>query len=356
MVLLHLLHLVGFGLFVPSSPIESSWRTGILGAHAVQAGVAAAVGVAAAGLRGPTRPAQRGLVVATCVAYLAFGAVVTGIDQLRDLSVVAFACAVAPVALLLDASAAPAGLLFFVAAVGAVTAIHFGQADAARRLSTSVNAVVMAALGFAAQQLQVYWRGRAWGRQRAAERATAGLEALNARLTAEIERRVAIEAELAELAHRDPLTMLHNRRAFLATLEKAARRADCHTLLLVDLDHFKAVNDELGHAGGDEALIKVCDVMRASVRTDDVVARLGGEELAVLLPDTGTHAGLRVAEALRQAIESARLGRPGAPLTVSVGVAGALYGETPTTWLSRADRALYDAKRAGRNAVAMTLD
>ena len=160
---------------------------------------------------------------------------------------------------------------------------------------------------------------------------------------------------LAELATTDPLTGLCNRRRFLEALAAALRAAQRHrgptSILILDVDHFKAYNDAHGHPAGDEALRVVAGVLRGCRRPEDVPARLGGEEFVVLLPATDATDAAVVAERLRAEIESApwTLRR----VTASVGVAtGGDAGVADLDALiAAADRALYRAKREGRNRV-----
>ena len=127
------------------------------------------------------------------------------------------------------------------------------------------------------------------------------------------------------------------------------------TLLLFDIDHFKQVNDRLGHPAGDRILRGVSDLAAASLRSDDVLARYGGEEFAVLMPSTDLPTAIEVAERLRQRIEAATFDACGtaAGVTVSIGVATlALASEASGhALLTAADEALYRAKRRGRNRV-----
>jgi two-component system cell cycle response regulator len=157
----------------------------------------------------------------------------------------------------------------------------------------------------------------------------------------------------------DPLTRLHNRAYFqeslLGELKRAQRYGRPVTLLILDLDHFKKVNDTLGHLAGDEALREVAQRLRRTARSTDILARYGGEEFAVILPETGLELGRIAAERFRAAIEGAEVhGANGKsrPLTVSVGMASAPEHATGLEALFHAaDTALYRAKRAGRNQV-----
>jgi two-component system cell cycle response regulator len=163
-----------------------------------------------------------------------------------------------------------------------------------------------------------------------------------------VEQTRRIEQHLYE----DPLTRVHNRRflfSHLRALVSGARRHERPlSVAIVDLDGFKAVNDRHGHAVGDALLVAVARALRDSVRREDAVGRLGGEEFLALLPDTGPSAAVRAAERLRAAVAAAE-----GPVTVtaSVGWATLEAGEDADDLVRRADDALYEAKAAGRDAV-----
>jgi diguanylate cyclase (GGDEF)-like protein len=183
------------------------------------------------------------------------------------------------------------------------------------------------------------------------------------RKAADLER---ANLELERLANQDGLTGLPNRRSVFARLEVEFHRARRHhkalSVLMLDIDHFKAFNDRFGHQAGDEALRAVGSALTAGVRTYDCPGRYGGEEFVCLLPEAGEAEALVVAERLRQGIASLRLALPGAPngeaqdaaevrVTVSIGVATwpAVPSETLVDFIAAADRALYQAKARGRN-------
>lgn len=161
-----------------------------------------------------------------------------------------------------------------------------------------------------------------------------------------------------EDASRDPLTGAFNRRAFDRMLEALMRRiTPGHplTLCFLDLDHFKRVNDRFGHAIGDDALRFLVREVSAELRGGAVVARLGGEEFAVVLPDTGSSEGLRIAERIRQRVEDhgKLISSQPLALTVSIGVATSSDpDQAPPSLMADADLALYRAKSLGRNRVA----
>lgn len=163
----------------------------------------------------------------------------------------------------------------------------------------------------------------------------------------------ALVGELSEQATTDHLTGLLNRRALQrlveAELVRAARSRRGFCLVIGDLDHFKRVNDSLGHMGGDMALERVGAVLQRSRRASDSVARIGGEEFAVLLPECDERGARIAAERLREAIAAAFSAGP-AELTISLGAAA--YPRHGSSWeelLHAADKALYAAKDAGRN-------
>lgn len=161
--------------------------------------------------------------------------------------------------------------------------------------------------------------------------------------------------ELQKLATRDPLTGCLNRRAFLTafdTLFNAAGRTR-HQLvcIMVDLDHFKSINDQYGHIVGDQVLRQLGEVMALNRRDSDIVCRYGGEEFVLLIPSTSFEDGHAVAERLRVAIETATW--PISRVTASIGVSGLEAGaQLPRELLDQADKALYLAKETGRNRVA----
>ena len=162
-----------------------------------------------------------------------------------------------------------------------------------------------------------------------------------------------------ELARKDGLTGLHNRRAFDDELLIAASRAERYqrdlSLILLDIDHFKNLNDTYGHPAGDAVLRAVGRVLVERARRIDVVARIGGEEFAIILADTPPAAALRLAERLRQAIGNAS--SESIAFSASFGVADVEHaGYEPSLIFKAADEALYAAKEAGRNCVRYAVD
>jgi diguanylate cyclase len=196
-------------------------------------------------------------------------------------------------------------------------------------------------------------------------RALRGVEELTAarRKVEEAERNIeSLRSELDQvksLLHQDPLTETLNRRGIDESFRREASRSDRHgtsfSIALVDLDHFKALNDTFGHQTGDDALRHVAAVVRSTLRPNDSVGRYGGEEFLVMLPDTGTKESAAVMARVKRQLARQPLAEKTGPLniTFSAGVATRIRGETFDDVLARADAALYRAKRAGRNRVML---
>ncbi len=178
-------------------------------------------------------------------------------------------------------------------------------------------------------------------------------DALNQRLLEQLQRVDELNRALAELATTDSLTGLRNRRAFDHSLALELAIVGRHhlplSLLMLDVDHFKRINDRLGHDAGDQVLQTIGQVLSAGARVNDIVARVGGEEFAVLLPNTGAQGALEVAERMRMAVAQAPVAHGG--LSISIGVVTVQHGESAGSLYTRADAALYSAKEAGRNRV-----
>jgi diguanylate cyclase (GGDEF)-like protein len=170
-----------------------------------------------------------------------------------------------------------------------------------------------------------------------------------------------LQRELHQLARVDSLTGVKNRLALTERarelLAQASRAGYPLSVLMIDADHFKSVNDRFGHGGGDAALLALVDSIRGTLRAGHVIGRVGGEEFVVLAPDTHAEQALVLAERIRETVEATPLLVDGHPLqlTVSIGAATSQLGERDVSrLLQRADAALYAAKRAGRNRVMAT--
>jgi len=160
----------------------------------------------------------------------------------------------------------------------------------------------------------------------------------------------------------DPLTRLNNRRGFQHGIEEIlAGRPDGFAgcaMLMGDIDHFKTVNDKHGHLLGDKVLQTVAEILRSCIKERDTAARYGGEEFAILLMDTPSRGALALAEQIRKTVAQGRIRRTNRNetidgVTISLGVAAYRPGETLEQWIARADRALYESKRRGRNRVTL---
>lgn len=171
--------------------------------------------------------------------------------------------------------------------------------------------------------------------------------------------------ELQRLASSDALTGLANRRVLIESLgaegNRVRRYGGTLSLLMLDIDHFKQVNDTWGHAAGDEVLRAVARIVKQSLRDVDISARYGGEEFVIVLPETALAGAVQIAERLRLAIATTpvTLAEPSAgqkvTVTVSIGIAEAASLESGETLISRADAAMYRAKEGGRNRVEQAL-
>jgi diguanylate cyclase (GGDEF)-like protein len=173
-------------------------------------------------------------------------------------------------------------------------------------------------------------------------------------------RQVMCQLELNLQAMRDPLTGLYNRRQLEEGLHREVLRArrigGTVGVMAIDVDHFKRVNDTLGHEVGDSALRGIADELASCVREEDIACRAGGEEFVIILPGAGKASLRSRAEAVRRTVERAQIlaGEGTLKLTVSIGLASfPAYGDTGQALLRAADVALYKAKAAGRNRVAM---
>jgi diguanylate cyclase (GGDEF)-like protein len=168
----------------------------------------------------------------------------------------------------------------------------------------------------------------------------------------------AASRELQRMATTDDLTELPNRRQFFVRLSEEIRRAERFperglSVAIVDADHFKQVNDTYGHAAGDVVLKAIAATCRAATRSIDAACRIGGEEFAIIMPETNLAAAIAVCERLRRRVHAMEIpvGEQSLRITVSVGVAEFQIGFDADRLLAEADRLLYRAKEAGRNAV-----
>jgi diguanylate cyclase len=340
----HAAHLLGFWGATTTTPAERDWRAGILVAHALLLVYMAGVSFATSASRRRAEGPLAHLVPWTSLAvFLAAGAAITAVDQLVTSSITPFlvACAVAGLVLLLPPTVALgvylAGYAMFWWLLGLT------QPDPSVLLSNRVNGLTAIALGIGLMLLQ--WRAEV---RDAVQRR---------RIEAQQEELVARNLELDRLATHDELTGLINRRqlGLMAEHELAAmRRHDQEScLLLIDVDDFKLVNDRLGHPAGDRLLQQLAEQMSSRLRASDLLARWGGEEFLVLLPETDLESALDVGEQLRRSVRETSFAGVDGTVTISVGAAPLrLSAAAPLEDAYRhADRALYEAKSAGRDRV-----
>ncbi|MDH5607113.1 MAG: diguanylate cyclase [Anaerolineae bacterium] len=194
------------------------------------------------------------------------------------------------------------------------------------------------------------------------ERRTAELEETNEQLKREIEERIQVESRLEKLASTDPLLGIYNQRYFFTLAEEVFNQSrvnqDDLSIILLDLDHFKRINDTYGHRFGDKVLHIFAEATKSMLREEDIFARYGGEEFVILLPKTNLAMATQVAERLRNKIEKTQIAtnRGGdLSLTVSAGVAALDIEMTLNIdiLLEKADQAMYQSKGEGRNKVTV---
>jgi two-component system, cell cycle response regulator len=171
-----------------------------------------------------------------------------------------------------------------------------------------------------------------------------------------------VEAQYHEEIYRmtiiDGLTQVHVKRYLLEQLDKELMRARRHvrelSFLMLDIDHFKKINDVHGHLAGDYVLKEVARILQQRIRRDEILARYGGEEFAIILPETNLEGAHALAEGLRERIEQSRFVFQGETIRVTISIGGAMLHDTDRTsmdLIKRADEKLYEAKRTGRNRV-----
>ncbi|MBZ9612410.1 GGDEF domain-containing protein [Rheinheimera maricola] len=186
-------------------------------------------------------------------------------------------------------------------------------------------------------------------------RAEQKLADANQHLEAEVQKRT---AQLEKMATTDELTALLNRRETMRLLEleiaRAERQGSVLSIMMLDLDDFKAVNDNHGHQAGDRALISAAESFKQLLRKTDFIGRVGGEEFLVILPDTDINNACELAERVRQALQQHTTDNPSIPAcTTSIGVAECSAGDNLHSLIQRADETLYRAKSNGRNCVCL---
>ncbi|MDQ6978041.1 MAG: GGDEF domain-containing protein [Ghiorsea sp.] len=204
-------------------------------------------------------------------------------------------------------------------------------------------------------QAQVLLKNAAQNIRQASQKLSSASHKVKATMSAQIQQMNGLSERLKQAedqARNDPLTGLGNRRK-LREYFNTLPQNETSLFLMLDIDFFKKVNDTYGHDAGDEVLIKIADLLKQSVRSTDMVARLGGEEFCIVLANTATKQGIQLAENIRQKIEAQTFESQHGKMqvTISIGIAERQINETINHWLKRADQALYHAKNNGRNQV-----
>jgi len=253
-------------------------------------------------------------------------------------------------------------------AAGAIALAAAASASATAALRVVVDPLLACAVGACAVLAAALLARRGVARyvDRAVEATRRSVDAPIAELRAENQQLATENHELrrsnqvlAQLSITDGLTQLHNHRSFQDHLTREIKRVnrvrEPLSLLVIDIDDFKSLNDRFGHAAGDELLRRLAEIMSDTIRDSDLLARYGGEEFAVLAPDTRLSGAYQLAEKLRTAIAESSFvldesQRP-ARVTVSIGVAE--YAGNRMRFFEQADRALYCAKAAGKNCVVI---
>lgn len=344
----HLAHLAVLWQVEPATPAAGRWRVGILASHTALLVLMAAMAAASGRLRHRERPGLAGWAAcwAALLSVLLAGVVITTVDQWVTASITPFLVACVVVGLIFLVRPWWAALAYLGAYGLFAAALQVTQPDPVVLLSNRVNAITSVAVGLCLSVVLWHSEARNVLQQRQIAAQQRELEARN--------------TELAHLASTDVLTGVANRweleRRLVAEQERMRRWGHSSSLLLLDLDHFKQVNDDHGHPVGDRVLRQMAEVLRGQLRAVDILARWGGEEFAILLPGTDVGGAQAIAERLRSAVETQPLVVDGRAirLTVSVGVAAlSAASDGLESSYATADRALYEAKGRGRNRVAV---
>ncbi|WP_440466733.1 GGDEF domain-containing protein [Pseudomonas sp. YH-1] len=345
-----LIHILVFRLNLQgSSPEYDGWRLDIIRVHAVVAVFFTLLGLLAWLASSPRRGAalryMQTLTVLGSTLLLGFGIAITGADQQVTSSITPFLMASVATALIILLRPSLAVVLYILALAAFELTMALTQASPQLRLSNQMGGLTICGIGLVLSF--ILWHSHVRNlRQREFLR--------QQRLELEEKNR-----QLEYLAGHDPLTGLFNRRQFdqLVGMElsRAARQPAPISLLMVDLDHFKFINDRYGHPLGDEVIRHTATLLRNYTRTGDSVARLGGEEFLLLLPDTSQPQARVIAEKVRRLLEETPLPMKDGLLylTASFGIA-CLEAGVPGTYeglYAAADKALYRAKASGRNRV-----
>jgi diguanylate cyclase (GGDEF)-like protein len=342
LVLIHLAHLAIFWPYTPgASDNEHLWRNGVLAIHGGMLLLLAAMRIGKQWLdrTGRLAPAAWSwLMEVLALAYLFLGAGLAIVDQRVTAAITPLLAASTGVAVAIVVRPAVAALHYALVLAFFLTGVAWTQTQADLLLTVRVNSLTAMGLGFGLALLQYRNQVVTIRQQNRIEEQQRELEAKNQTLT--------------RLATRDPMTGVLNRAQFMVEAERqVAGRQETACLIMMDVDHFKRINDTYGHPAGDCILTEAAQLMARLLRGTDLLARFGGEEFAILLPGTSLEEGLAVAESLRIAVALQPFSFGGDPIhvTASFGVAAVTAG-MDLGYLA-ADAALYRAKGDGRNCV-----
>ena len=348
-LLINVLHVLAFRGTAPGDTATVAlWKHSLLELHLGMAAVATVMGLAAWWLQRAAAAPRWLATLCGLLAFalaLAFTATIAAVDQWVTPNIAPFLIGCMLVGVALQQRPLHAALLYLAAWVGFALLLGRTQADPALLLSNRVNGFTAALLGWVLATLS--WRKTVQN-------------LLLSRQLGQRQRELEDkQRELVHLAAHDGLTGLMSRaeveRLCRMELLRAQRHALPLSLLVIDLDNFKSVNDRWGHPVGDAVLVAAAQTLREAVRVSDMVGRMGGEEFMVLLPHSDAAAAHTLAEKLRQrlAMMVVKAGPDWVSVTASVGVASAPAGAEASfdSLYLRADRALYRAKSAGRDRV-----
>lgn len=342
---LNLLHIAVFMFLSFDDPVRSNWAHQVATAHGVMALLMSATGLICRRIQANPASGSRFRLLPELASAVIMGwsIVLTVMDQAVSTSINAYINAAVGISIvfLLRPKSALAILLLGLCALA--WALNLTTNDPAHLATTRMNATSATALALLVSILL-------WRRFVQAELLQRALADTNQKLEQQ-------KSELEALATQDSLTGLFNRREFIRRAEyetvRARRQLSPLSLVTMDLDQFKSINDRFGHSAGDAVLRQVAEIMTHSVRQTDIIARYGGEEFVLLLPDTTKAEALHMSERLRQKLASTPTPSLGISVTASIGVAcppvfSALNLED---LLEHADQAMYKAKRQGGNQV-----
>ena len=357
MVPVHIAHIVFFwtalsgGDSSPEAGIQL-WRTAIIALHAgmlalILVNLPVTVRIQGRGLE--HTPAGRSIPPAMAFLYLLFGAAVCVVDQLVTASINPYLVSSVAVALIVTMHPKYPAFFYSVIYLLFYFSLPLTQADSELLLSVRVNGISAAGIGFGIALIT--WRTNL---------ITFMQNGLIDRQKEELKNK---NDQLQHMVRTDMLTGLYNRVYFTEFVEmeiaRTRRSGEESCLVFLDLDYFKKVNDQYGHPGGDLVLKWLSGVIRGQLRTTDILARFGGEEFAIMLPDTSLEGAGKAAEKIRRAVENCSF--PGAmenlQITASFGVAALDKSDSASFNIAyrEADKALYRAKELGRNRVEAAL-